>query len=188
MAVVNLRRVAPLLLSGPFPDPGLSSAFEALANQIQEGIAEFGTMGLVNGKAKGVQTVWAYEVDGYGGHYFMDDANIPSLLSLPYLGFVSRNDSDAWAQYVQTRQAVLSDRFNPYFFQGSAGAGVGGPHNGWPFIWPMALIQQAMSAETDDEIVKVLCESLLLFGDVCVVGVLIWILVFFYLLPLSREC
>jgi meiotically up-regulated gene 157 (Mug157) protein len=159
MAVVNLRRVAPLLLSGPFPDPGLSSAFEELANQIQEGITEFGSMGLVTGRTPqtGVQTVWAYEVDGYSGQYLMDDANIPSLLSLPYLGFVSRNDSDAWAQYVRTRQAVLSDRFNPYFFQGSAGAGVGGPHNGWPFIWPMALIQQAMSAESDDEIIKVRC-------------------------------
>jgi meiotically up-regulated gene 157 (Mug157) protein len=32
----------------------------------------------------------AYEVDGFGSHLRMDDANVPSLLSLPYLGYLER--------------------------------------------------------------------------------------------------
>ncbi|HEY9249335.1 MAG TPA: glycoside hydrolase family 125 protein, partial [Rariglobus sp.] len=43
--------------------------------------------------------IWAYEVDGYGGVHLMDDANVPSLLSLPYLGFCAPDD----ARYLRTR-------------------------------------------------------------------------------------
>jgi len=32
---------------------------------------------------------YAYEVNGLGSQYLMDDANVPSLMSLPYLGFLS---------------------------------------------------------------------------------------------------
>ena len=71
--------------------------------------------------------VFAYEVDGFGSAYFMDDANIPSLLSLPYLGYMDKHDP----LYVNTRKFLLSDN-NPYFFKGAAGEGVGGPHVGTP--------------------------------------------------------
>lgn len=33
-----------------------------------------------------------YEVDGFGNGYFMDDANLPSLLGLPLFGFIDIND------------------------------------------------------------------------------------------------
>ncbi|KAJ7435075.1 Six-hairpin glycosidase-like protein [Mycena latifolia] len=33
-----------------------------------------------------VDNIFAYETNGFGGRYVMDDANVSSLLSLPYLG------------------------------------------------------------------------------------------------------
>lgn len=36
--------------------------------------------------------IYAFEVDGFGNHHLMDDANVPSLLAMPYLGDVNVND------------------------------------------------------------------------------------------------
>jgi meiotically up-regulated gene 157 (Mug157) protein len=91
--------------------------------------------------------VYAYEVDGFGNRLFMDDANIPNLLSLPYLGCVTDNDPI----YLNTRKLVWSDA-NPYFFRGKAAEGIGGPHIGFDFIWPMSLTMRAMTAKDDDEL------------------------------------
>ncbi len=88
--------------------------------------------------------IWAYEVDGFGNSIFMDDANVPSLLGMPYLGSCSKADP----MYLATRKFVLSTS-NPYFFRGSAAEGIGGPHVGPDMIWPMAIIIRAMT--TDDE-------------------------------------
>lgn len=79
----------------------------------------------------------------------MDDANVPSLLSLSLLGFVSEED----AIYQNTRKLVWS-RDNPYFFSGPRGTGIGGPHVsddnkatinthlqiGLSYAWPMSQI------------------------------------------------
>lgn len=91
--------------------------------------------------------VYAYEVDGYGNHYFMDDANVPSLLALPYLGAVPRNDRT----YINTRRMVLSGS-NPFYFRGEAADGIGGPHAGRDMIWPMSIIFRAFTSNNDAEI------------------------------------
>lgn len=78
----------------------------------------------------------------------MDDANIPSLLSLPYLEFIDSKDP----LYQNTRKYILSDESNPYFFKGAAGEGTGGPHVGDSFIWPMSIIMRAMTSSDDEEI------------------------------------
>ena len=93
-------------------------------------------------------SIWAYEVDGYGGHMLMDDANVPSLLGLPYLA--SSPDS---ALYARTRSFVWSER-NPWFFKGKAGEGIGGPHIGRDMIWPMSQIIFALTSNSDIEIVR----------------------------------
>ena len=88
--------------------------------------------------------VWAYEVDGYGNALFMDDANIPSLSGLAYLGCVRPND----ARWRRSAAAAWSPA-NPWFFRGRSAEGIGGPHVGARQIWPMSLIVRALSA-TDD--------------------------------------
>lgn len=91
--------------------------------------------------------MYAFEVDGYGGQNLMDDANVPSLLSAPYLGYVSENDP----VYQNTRRFVWSEA-NPYFYKGSAGEGIGGPHCGKDRIWHMSIIMKALTSENADEI------------------------------------
>jgi meiotically up-regulated gene 157 (Mug157) protein len=91
--------------------------------------------------------IYAFEVDGFGNQLFMDDANVPSLLGLPYLGCVHPNDP----VYQNTRKFVWSAD-NPYFYKGKAAEGIGGPHIGFDMIWPMSLIMRAISSHNDDEI------------------------------------
>ncbi len=91
--------------------------------------------------------VYAFEVDGFGNTYFMDDANIPSLLAMPYLDTVDSHDPI----YQNTRKLVLSTD-NPYFFKGTAGEGIGGPHVGYDMIWPMSIIMRAQTSNNEDEI------------------------------------
>jgi meiotically up-regulated gene 157 (Mug157) protein len=96
-------------------------------------------------------SIYAYEVDGFGNVLLMDDANIPSLLSLPYLGCCTGTDP----VYRSTRAFVLSGD-NPYFFRGRAGEGVGGPHVGLGMIWPMAIIMRALTSSDEQEILDCL--------------------------------
>ncbi len=102
----------------------------------------------LHGRARHPQAgfIYAYEVDGYGNAIFMDDANSPSLLSLPYFGCVPLTDP-TWQA---TRAFVLSPA-NPYFFQGTAAEGVGGPHVGRDMIWPMSLTMRALTTQDEAE-------------------------------------
>ena len=90
--------------------------------------------------------IWAYEIDGFGNALSMDDANVPSLLGMPYLETCSESDST----YLATRRFVLSEA-NPYFFRGTAAEGIGGPHIGQDMIWPMGIIIRALTTNEDSE-------------------------------------
>lgn len=144
-AVVSLRQLADLA-----EIHGLGAAFaaecRALAAEVETALREHA---VVSHPALG--DVWAYEVDGFGNRHHMDDANIPSLLSLPYLGACAKDDP----LYLRTRAFVLSEH-NPYFFRGTAGAGVGGPHAGMDRIWHLGLLMQALTSTSDAEIASVL--------------------------------
>jgi len=91
--------------------------------------------------------VYAYEVDGFGNQLFMDDANVPSLLSLPYLGCAAATDPT----YQNTRRFILSSD-NPYFFKGKAAEGIGGPHVGLGMIWPLSIIMRGLTSTDETEI------------------------------------
>jgi hypothetical protein len=103
--------------------------------------------------------VFAYEVDGFGNHTFMDDANVPSLLALPYLQSthfvgdlsVLNIDRRGYTVYQNTRRMVLSDS-NPFFFKGKAGEGIGGPHVGHDMIWPISIIMRGLTSHDPLEV------------------------------------
>ncbi|MDR3714834.1 MAG: glycoside hydrolase family 125 protein [Puia sp.] len=107
--------------------------------------------------------VFAYEVDGFGNHTFMDDANVPSLLALPYLQStdftgdlsVLNIDKRGYAVYQNTRHMVLSEA-NPFFFKGKAGEGIGGPHVGVDMIWPISIIVRGLTSRDSQEIASCL--------------------------------
>lgn len=92
-------------------------------------------------------TIYAYEVDGFGNYFLMDDANVPSLLAMPYLGDVDVNDSI----YQNTRRFVWSES-NPYFFKGKVSEGIGGPHIGYEMAWPMSIMMKAFTSQDYEEI------------------------------------
>ncbi len=115
---------------------------EGLALEVHKAIQKYG---IVNHPVAG--KVYAYEVDGFGNSYCMDDANIPSLLAAPYLGYVKENDP----VYMRTRKLIWS-KDNPYFFQGKWGAGVGGPHVGLGQAWPMSIIMRGLTSKDKQEL------------------------------------
>jgi hypothetical protein len=120
--------------------PASSVAAGALASEIRDGV---GRDGLVQ---RGRETIWAYEVDGLGGRILMDDANAPSLLSLPYLGACGETDP----VYLATRRWVCSPE-NPWWFRGQAGEGVGSPHTGQRRCWPIAIAIRGLTAVAENE-------------------------------------
>lgn len=111
--------------------PKLSSIASELAGEILDGITKFG---LIQGK-------FAYEVDGLGNAQWMDDANVPSLLSLPYLEVLPADNSE----YQKTRAFVLSEA-NPYFFSGASVEGVGSQHTPPNHVWPISIAMEALTS------------------------------------------
>jgi len=83
-------------------DPALAQRATKLQQEIDNGIREHA---IVDHPTYG--QIYAYEVDGLGNHNLMDDANVPNLMSIPYLGW----DYDPEI-YANTRAFVLS-KSNP---------------------------------------------------------------------------
>lgn len=114
-------------------------------NRLTSGIEKFGIVTHpIYGK------VYAYEVDGYGSATFMDDANIPSLLSIPDLGYTPSSDEI----YQNTRKMILSKQGNPYYLKGFHFEGIGGPHIGIKNAWPMSLLMRIRTSDDENEIVN----------------------------------
>lgn len=135
-----------------FGDSLLAARAHKLAKDIQVGIEKHAT---VSHEQFGL--MYAYETDGFGNYNLMDDANVPSLLALPYLGYCSRTDQ----LYENTRRFILSQA-NPYFYSGSAAKGVGSPHTPSHYIWPIALCIQGLTtddAEEMDEMIQILSST-----------------------------
>ncbi|MBI4136516.1 glycoside hydrolase family 125 protein [Candidatus Roizmanbacteria bacterium] len=141
MAVVQLRAVTKILKKIDADEA--SKLAESLADQIDTGIKEWG---IVEHREFG--KIYAYEVDGFGSSCIMDDPNIPSLLSLPYLGYCTADDEI----YQNTRKMILSN-WNSFFARGEIATGETSPHVGViDHFWPMATVMQAITTDNEKEI------------------------------------
>lgn len=151
MAVVAMKMASELLLEG-FDDKAYSDKCRILSEEIKEGIEKFGTF---NHPEFG--RIYAYETDGMGNYLLMDDANSPSLLSAPYIGFCEKDDE----LYLNTRRFILSES-NPYYFTGTAAKGIGSPHTGEDMIWHISLTMQILTSldeKEKQECLKMLSET-----------------------------
>lgn len=135
-----------------YREEGLAERAKALAGQILDGIRKFG---IVEHETYG--KIYAYETDGMGRYNLMDDANVPSLLSLPWLEAPGVDEEI----YKNTRAFVLSGD-NPYFFAGKAAKGIGSPHTPHGYIWHIALTMQGLTSKDEEErqeLLTLLCNT-----------------------------
>lgn len=122
-------------------DTTIASKASKLREEILQGLRQFATTTNTHG-----ETIWAYEVDGFGNSIVMDDSNVPSLLAAPYLGFCDINDP-----LYQTTRATLLSKENPYFYSGAFAQGIGSAHTPPEYVWPIALAIQGLTAGTQEE-------------------------------------
>ena len=147
MAVTSLRKAAEILREVN-NDTELAQECLDLATEVEQALKEHAIYDHPEfGK------IYAYEVDGFGSRFLMDDANVPSLLAMSYLGDVPADDPI----YQNTRKFVWSEA-NPYFHRGAAGEGIGGPHIMSEVVWPMSIMMKAFTSDSDDEIRECICQ------------------------------
>lgn len=143
-AVAALRQMGELInVLGR--SPALAEEAGALADEVAAALAQFARV-----EQPDYGTIYPYEIDGRGGVLLMDDANVPSLLSLPYLGACDPADPI----YLATRRFIWS-KVNPWFAEGKY-AGIGSPHTGPNTIWPIALSMYALTSTSETEVAHVI--------------------------------
>lgn len=139
-AVVILKYIEEIAAS-IYQDASLEREAEELREEIEAALNKYAI--LYNRK---YGDVYAYEVDGFGEYNIMDDANMPSLLAAPYLGFCSIEDEI----YKNTRELILSDT-NPYYFKGKCIEGIGSPHTPENYVWHISLAMQGLTTKDREE-------------------------------------
>src|SRR5215467_5293112 len=149
LAAVTLRTIARLFREFYRDDKDARRA-DGIADRIQAGIEHNAVFATTFGR------IYAYEIDGLGHIKFMDDANTPSLLAAPLLGYPLER-----GVYANTRRFVLSDA-NPYFYRGHLAAGIGSSHTPANYVWPLSLVIEYRTATDDGErqqVVQALAQS-----------------------------
>ena len=141
MAVSSLKKMAEILTKVN-AQKAKAAECTALAAEVEAALKQYA---VVDHPKYG--KIYAFEVDGFGNRLLMDDANVPSLLGMGYLGDVDLNDPI----YQNTRRFVWSED-NPWFFRGKAAEGIGGPHIGYHMVWPMSIMMRCFTSQDDDEI------------------------------------
>ncbi|SFQ81120.1 glycoside hydrolase family 125 protein [Hymenobacter arizonensis] len=144
-AVKSLRQLAEMT-AALFQQMDFAAECTALADEVHAALKEHAVI-----EHKKFGRMLAYEIDGSGSFYLIDDANVPSLLSLPYLGAIGPEDEEI---YQNTRRFLLSHGDNPYYAKGTVAEGISGPHAGKDNIWPMSVIMRALTSNRDEDILN----------------------------------
>lgn len=140
-AAISLRQLAEIY-NKIFKDIQFAEECNSFAKEIEAAVEKYAIS-----KHLDFGKIYAYEVDGFGNKVFMDDANVPSLMSLAYLDkrFVKH-------KVYQNTRVFLTSENNPYYLKGNAAEGQGSPHTGTEKIWPMGIILRALTSDDDKEI------------------------------------
>ena len=154
-AVVALGYAAELAqaLWAKYGGYGLASKAMKLADEIDDGIRKYGVV-----EHETFGKMYAYEVDGLGNSLLMDDANVPSLLSAPYLGYKYDNDA-----YANTKRFIFS-KSNPTYQSGTNPItgqidGYGSQHMRsaiWQNIWPMSMAMRGLTSDVVEEKLQII--------------------------------
>lgn len=144
-AVVALKYVAEIAET-VLMDELFAKEAAKFAAEVEAAIENYGTL-----EHSKYGRVYAYEVDGYGQYLLMDDANVPSLLSIPYLGYVTEENQ----VYQNTRAMILSDT-NPFYFSGKKLRGIGSPHTPERYVWHIALAVEGLTVKDQGEKLRIL--------------------------------
>jgi uncharacterized protein len=147
-ALVSLRQLA-MIFGGILGNTEMKDECNQFANELGKALQEHAVL-----QHPAAGNIYPLEIDGFGNALFMDDANVPNLLSLPYLGYCKATDPI----YQSTRKFSLS-KANPWYHEGKYAKGIGGPHVGENKIWPLGLVMQALTSNDDQEILD--CLSML---------------------------
>ncbi len=123
---------------------------QSLRDEVQRGIQRYGMVPVTK-----YGYIYAYEVDGLGHAILTDDANVPSLLSAPYIGYTTTTDR----YYLNTRAFLLSQD-NPSYYTGNVARGIGSYHTPDHWVWPLALVMEGLTASTQTEKRDVLTQLL----------------------------
>ena len=123
-----------------------------LLKDIEDGIRRYGVVEANTNNKPGVRgksvKIYAYEVDGNGNVLSdFDDANVPSLLSIPLLGWTGYDKE----VYSNTRARLLDPAINKYYFSGKVLRGIGSPHTHSGYVWPLGLAIEALTEEGSQE-------------------------------------
>lgn len=144
-AVVSLRQLSEISES-VFKDAAFAKECTELAEEVDRAIKAYAIV-----EHPQLGHMYPLEVDGFGNRLFLDDTNVPSLLSIPYLGYTTVDDP----LYQNSRHFVWST-FHAWFYKGKYGDGVGSPHTGPDYIWPMSIIMKALTSHNPEEIAECL--------------------------------
>lgn len=129
-----------------YKDEDLAGECRKLADGIEEGIKKYGVV-----EHPKYGKIYAYETDGMQNYLFMDDANSPSLLSMPYIGYCDKENE----LYQNTRNFILSQD-NPYYVEGTYAKGVGSPHTPEGYVWHIGIVMQALTSTDREEVLQCL--------------------------------